>query len=271
MASCKHLTALLSALAGICFLVVSPGTEAQQDENSRALAALAVKEGLQPTKATFLALDRCRVQLPAGTLKEKFTEAESQLAEGLLIGWGETQPPPPLAGRNGRYAARPYLPFAALASRYAGSPSALVSRPPPLYLQSLQNDAAVCNRAMSGSESAEEAAAAVEIIVADLIVKANDCYSQGMGQLVEIQVSTKRGKVPDAGWTVYYKWVSVSDIPTTETPLQTSSTPAKDKLPPGIYQLRAEKSVAGAPNVLRSEVKTVPLDAMHDKCELQVP
>ncbi|HEV2132817.1 MAG TPA: hypothetical protein VGR47_01015 [Terracidiphilus sp.] len=270
MASRNGLTTLSFSVVGFCLLLISPGVQAQQDETSRALAALAVKDGLQPAKAAFLSIDRCRIQLPAGDLKEKFTEAESRLAEGLLIGWGE-QSSWQAAGRRGGYSDGVPLPFAVIASRYVNSPSSWVSKPPPLYLQSLQNDAAVCNGVVPGSLNAEPASSAIQGVIADLIVKAKDCLSEGMGRLVGIQISTKRGKIPDPGWTVYYKWVSVSDIPTAETAFQTSSTPAKDKLPPGIYQFRAEKSVPGSPNVLHSEIKMVPLDAAHDRCELQVP
>jgi hypothetical protein len=257
MALRSCLAMLQLAVAGVCLSMTSPGAQAQEDENSRALAALAVKSNLQPAKAAFLSLDRCRTQLPAGAMKDKFTEAETWLAEGLLIGWGSD------------YA--PRTSFAAMASRYRRKPSPRVSEPPGLYLRSLQNDAVICNSAISGNLSAEAFSTAIELVVADLLVKARDCFSQGMGSLVAIQVSTKRGKAPDPGWTVYYKWVSVSDIPTAETPFQTSSTPAKDKLPPGIYQLRAEKDVPGSSNVLHSEAKIVPLDSAHDKCELQVP
>jgi hypothetical protein len=270
MASCNGLTRLCFTVAGLCLLVISPGVQAQQDETSRALATLAVKDGLQPVKTAFLSIDRCRVQLPDGALKEKFTEAESRLAEGLLIGWGEHSSWQ-ATRRQGGYSGDISLPFAALASRYVSSPSDWVSEPPPLYLQSLQNDAEVCNGAVSGTLNATRSSSILQVVIADLIVKAKDCISEGMGRLIGIQISTKRGNIPDPGWTVYYKWVSVSDIPTAETPFQTSSTPAKDKLPPGIYQLRAEKSLPGSSDVLHSEVKMVPLDAAHDKCELQVP
>ncbi|HEX8711305.1 MAG TPA: hypothetical protein VF730_05480 [Terracidiphilus sp.] len=260
MAAFSRFTVLAFVIAGTCLSLISPRTQAQDDETSQALAALVVKSELQPAKDAFRSLDRCRTQLPAGVLKEKFTEAETRLADGLLIGWGGgaswPATPPPLA---------------AIASRYYHSPSAWASKPPPLYLRSLQNDAAACLGAIGSNHSAKETSMVIQIIAADLIVKARDCYSHGMGRLVGIQVSTKRGKTPDPGWTVYYKWVSVSDIPTAETPFQTSSTPAKDKLPPGIYQLRAEKSIPGSASVLHSEVKMIPLDSTHDRCELQVP
>lgn len=260
MAIFFRVTRLYLAACGICSLLISASMPAQEDVTSNALAAVRVKRELQPEKEAFLRLDRCRTQLPAGALKDKFTEAESRLAEGLLIGWSGV----------GSWPATP-PPFATIASRYFHSPSAQVSSPPALYLQSLQNDASACNAAISGTHNPSEASTAMQIVVADLIVKARDCFAQGMGRLVGIQVATKRGSTPDPGWTVYYKWVSVSDIPTAETPFQTSSTPAKDKLPPGIYQLRAEKSLPGSASVLRSEVKMVPLDSTHDKCELQVP
>jgi hypothetical protein len=41
--------------------------------------------------------------------------------------------------------------------------------------------------------------------------------------------------------TVYFKWVTVSGIQTTESAFRTTSTPATDDLPPGVCQLRAQK------------------------------
>ena len=44
-----------------------------------------------------------------------------------------------------------------------------------------------------------------------------------------------------------------------------------DDLPPGIYQLRAQKKDPTSGAMLESETKTVSLDGANSSCELQVP
>jgi hypothetical protein len=140
-----------------------------------------------------------------------------------------------------------------------------------MYLKSLESDATVCRAAARRRSESKDSTEALEGVVDDLNLKFRDCYLHGMGRLVSMSVATKKDTAPDAGWTVYFKWVTVSDIQTTESAFPTMSTPANDDLPPGIYQLRAQKKDPTSGAMLESETKTVSLDGANSNCELQVP
>ena len=92
-----------------------------------------------------------------------------------------------------------------------------------------------------------------------------------MSRLIPVTVATNKDTVPDAGWTVYFRWLTVSDIQTTESALQTTSTPATGALPPGIYELRAQKKDLVSGVTLTSETKTLSLSEATSTSELQVP
>ena len=235
---------------------------AQTDATARGLAGLTVSENLRPAKAALVQIDQCRGQLPGGELKQRFTRAEESLIEGLLIGWNpawKKKWPSP------HYVALDVALDELKQPRLTALPT--LTPPPEAYLRSLRNDATVCTVVTTSQPASAEAI--LEGIVRDLEVKFRDCYLHGMGRLVPVEVATKRGQSPEPGWTVYFKWVTVSDLPTSETPFRTSSTPARDDLPPGVYQLRAEKK--GSASVQNSESKTVDLSGEHSQCELQVP
>jgi hypothetical protein len=142
---------------------------------------------------------------------------------------------------------------------------------PEKYLKSLENDAVVCRAAVGKQSHPRDSTKALEVVVDDLNLKFRDCYLHGMGRLVSMSVTTNKGIEPDRGWTVYFKWITVSDVQTTEGTFPTTSTPATDDLPPGIYQLRARKKDPTSGTMLNSETKNVSLDGEHSSCELQVP
>ena len=130
---------------------------------------------------------------------------------------------------------------------------------PQMYLKSLENDAAVCRAALGRQSGPTDSIEALQGVVDDLNLKFRDCYLHGMGRLVSMSVATNKDTAPDAGWTVYFKWVTVSNIQTTESAFPTS-TPATDDLPPGTYHLRAQKKDENSGAALESETKTVSLD-----------
>jgi hypothetical protein len=140
-----------------------------------------------------------------------------------------------------------------------------------MYLRSLENDATVCLAAVRKQRKSKDATQVLEGVVDDLNLKFRDCYLHGMGRMVPMSVATNKDTAPDAGWTVYFKWLTVSDIQTTESAFPTTSTPATDDLPPGIYQLRAQKKDPTSGAILQSETKAVALDGVNSSCELQVP
>jgi hypothetical protein len=74
-------------MIGVLLAVASSGLQAQQDSTSLMLAGLNVGAELRPTKSVFLEIDSCRVRIPEGELKQRFTQVEESLVAGLLIGW----------------------------------------------------------------------------------------------------------------------------------------------------------------------------------------
>lgn len=258
----KRYKVLYLPMVGVLLTLVSGGLEAQQDSTSQALAGLKVGAELQPAKSTFLEIDSCRVKMPEGEFKQRFTQVEESLVDGLLIGWSPgwlKESPQP------HYVT---LQSALDEARSRKQSAVRLTAPPQMYLQSLENDSTVCRAAVRKSKDSTKA---LEAVVDDLDLKFRDCYLHGMGRLVSMSVATDKDTVPDAGWTVYFKWVTVSDIQTTETAFPTTSTPATDALPPGIYQLRALKTDPASSVILTSETKTVFLDGANSSCDLQVP
>jgi hypothetical protein len=187
------------------------------------------------------------------------------LLVGLLIGWSHgwlKQSPQP------HYVTlQSALDEARRREQSAVQPTAL----PPMYLKSLENDATVCRAVTRRQNDSRDSIKALQRVVDDLNLKFRDCYLHGMGRLVSMSVTTNKDTAPDAGWTVYFKWVTVSNIQTIESAFPRTSTPATDDLPPGIYQLRAQKKDPTSGAMLESETKTVSLDGASSSCELQVP
>ena len=251
-------------LIGVLMAVGSGGLQAQQDSTSRTLAGLNVSAELQPAKSVFLEIDSCRVKIPEGELNQRFTQVEESLAAGLLIGWSPgwlKQSPQPH-----------YVTLqSALGESRRTEHSAVPTAVPQMYLKSLENDATACRAAVRKQSGSKDYIEALDGVVADLNLKFRDCYLHGMGRLVSMSVATNKDAAPDTGWTVYFKWVTVSNIQTTENAFPTTSTPATDDLPPGIYQLRAQKKDPTSGSMLESETKTVSLDGANRSCELQVP
>jgi hypothetical protein len=250
---------------GVLHMAASDVLQAQQDSTSQTLAGLSVDAELQSTKRAFLQIDSCRAKMPEGDLKQTFTQVEESLVSGLLIGWSPgwlTESPQP------HYVT---LQDALSEDRSRRQSAVPLTAPPEMYLKSLENDATVCRAAVSRQSRSKDSFKVLKDVVDDLDLKFRDCYLHGMGRLVSMSVATNKDTAPDRGWTVYFKWVTVSDIQTTESAFPTMSTPATDNLPPGIYQLRAQKDDLRSGEVLKSETKTVSLDGANNSCELQVP
>jgi len=128
-------------MIGVLLAAASGGLQAQQDSTSQTLAGLNVTAELQPTKSVFLEIDSCRVKVPEGELKQRFTQVEESLLAGLLIGWSPgwlKQSPQPH-----HVTLQSVLGEARLRKQRAVQPTA----PPQMYLKSLENDATVCRTA----------------------------------------------------------------------------------------------------------------------------
>ncbi len=107
-------------------------------------------------------------------------------------------------------------------------------------------------------------------ITNDVIMKVEDCREWGMARMVTVVASTLKNGQPDPGWTVNYKWVSVSGLNATELSFPKISTPTSQALPPGIYSIYATKQVGNT--LMKTEPKTISA-FQKDKvqCEIPVP
>ena len=254
------------ALAAIV-LAAYPSFGCAEDSTTRILVSLDTAFNLSSTKAALVSIDSCRAKLPEGATKDQLTLAEESLIEGLLIGWDPGSPvrtrpihiPLQLAVTESQRWKRP--------SDMSDSGSTL----PDIYVKSLDRDAKACEFAAANPGRAAEAGAALESVITDLNIKAEDCYLHGMGRTISFKVKTMKGQAQDRGWTVYFKWQTVSNLETDEIPFPKASSPAFDDLPPGVYKFRAERRDPVSSAMANSETKVCVVDEAHQECELQVP
>lgn len=256
-------SAVRLALAA-AWLTACPAIWCSDDATTRALVSMDIPVTVFQTRTALITIDKCRAALPSGDIKNHLTEAEELLIEGLLIGWNQNDP---------NWRTRLHLTLQlALAERdlnYSHQYMPL-DNPPQIYLKSLANDAAVCRSALDTTNPAQ-AEAMLESVISDIAIKAQDCARNGMGRTIAFKVKTVRGETPDRGWTVYYRWLTVSNLVADEMPFPKISTPAFDDLPPGLYRFRAEKRDPQTSAAATSETKMCQVDEDHQECEIQVP
>jgi hypothetical protein len=146
--------------------------------------------------------------------------------------------------------------------------------PPKDYVADLSHEARWClqvaNILNSDPERKEASEKVLASIADDLRIKAADCRAWGAGRLITVIANTLRNGQPDPGWTVMYKWVSVSGLTSIDLSFPQISTPTSKALPPGVYSVYAEKQVG---DMLK---KTAPItvSAFQEqkvKCEIPVP
>jgi hypothetical protein len=65
-----------------------------------------------------------------------------------------------------------------------------------------------------------------------------------------VRVRTVLNGTPSNGWQVFYKWVGSSLLKTQELSFANLTSPATGELPPGMYEIRAEKQ--GAPTLAQA-------------------
>ena len=201
---------------------------------------------LEPTATALTSLQKCgeSISKTAPQASKDLLQAQKLLTRGLLIGWNNP---------SGEFAAVP---------------------PPKEYVEALQQEAKWCEQAAhilnTDPARKEVAARALEGIANDLRIKVEDCRAWGMGRLITVVASTLKNGQPDPGWTVMYKWVSVSGLNTAELAFPKESSPTTKSLPPGVYSIYATKQVGDT--VKKTEAKTISA-FQRDKvqCEIPVP
>jgi len=244
-------------------LAASPRLWCSSDATTLVFSSLDVPVILSSTKIALVEIDNCRAALPAGDTKQRFTQVEESLIEGLLIGWDPNNP-------NIGARARTSLQLAAAERSGSSGWSWPTIAPPDLYLKSLVNDAKTCSAAWPHLNDSPAARAALADVMNDLALKSQDCIQHGMGRVITFKVKTMRGPSPDRGWTVYFKWLTVSSLETQEIAFPRASTPAFNNLPPGLYRMRAEKRDPATAPAAQSEIKMCQVDDSHQECEVQV-
>jgi hypothetical protein len=129
-------------------------------------------------------------------------------------------------------------------------PTSTEMPPPPVaYLASLDQDIRICTIAAELNDAAARIAL-YEVIAKDIAIKTQDCRKFGMGRMVPVRVRTVLNGTPSNGWQVFYKWVGSSLLKTQELSFANLTSPATGELPPGMYEIRAEKQ--GAPTLAQA-------------------
>jgi hypothetical protein len=214
---------------------------------------------LEPTAIALALVKECgqSIAKSAPDISFKLLDAQKQLTLGLLKG-GYVQ------GGQGYKRG----------GNYNRSGDWLDVPPPKEYVEELSHEARWCvevanilNTQPAKKEAAQQVLAS---IANDLHIKVVDCRAWGAGRLITVIANTVKNGQPDAGWTVMYKWVSVSGLNSAELSFPQVSTPTSKALPPGVYSVYASKQVG---NTLR-KTEPITVSAFQDakvKCEIPVP
>ena len=207
---------------------------------------------LEPTIDALGGIQRCgeSITRSSSDISSQLLEAHRQLTFGLLKGG--------YSGGGG----------------YKRSSDWSVAAPPKEYVEDLAHEARWClevaNILNTRPEEQEAAKQVLESIANDLNIKVKDCRKWGAGRLITVIANTVKNGQPDPGWTVMYKWVSVSGLNSSELSFPQVSTPTSKALPPGVYSVYATKQVGAT----LEKTQPISVSAFQDakvKCEIPVP
>ena len=249
----SRLRKCLLTIAGIALLLGAARTSAQ---------VLSPPPQMAPTVAALDALHQCSVNIghKASGIASDIDNAQQQLFYGLAKGGYANS----LNSGRGGYGN----------GGYKHNGDWLLTPPPKEYVADLAHEAQWClqvaNVLNSDPSKAEAAKQVLTSIAKDLELKVTDCKDWGAGRLVTVIASTIKNGQPDPGWTVVYKWVSVSGLNTSELSFPKISTPTSQGVPPGIYSVYATKQVGNA-TVKTPSVNVTAFQNQKVKCEIQVP
>jgi hypothetical protein len=218
---------------------------------------------LEPTAIALDEIRQCgeNISRSAPDVSFKLLDAQRQLTSGLLKG-GYSKAQATSGGGYNR------------GGNYKRDGEWLLAPPPKEYVEDLSHEARWCfqvaNIFNTQPEKKEAARKVLESIANDLHIKVEDCKAWGAGRLITVIANTVKNGQPDAGWTVMYKWVSVSGLNSAELSFPQISTPTSKALPPGVYAVYATKQVGGA----TKKTDPITVSAFQDakvKCEIPVP
>jgi hypothetical protein len=224
---------------------------------------------LAPTVAALAALQQCgrNISKKANRISSDILDYQEQLFYGLARGGYANQFAGGMAGlgRGG---------YQQNQNQYQREGEWLTVAPPKEYVTDLTHEAQWCLQVAeilnTDPARAEAAKQVLASIAKDLEIKVKDCKDWGAGRLVTVIANTVKNGQPDPGWTVVYKWVSVSGLNALELNFPQISTPTSKGVPPGVYSVYATKQVGNA------TVKTPPVTVsafqnQKVKCEIPVP
>jgi hypothetical protein len=221
---------------------------------------------LGPTVAALDALHKCGndIARSAPSISSDILDAQQQLFFGLAKGGYADQFNADTGGQRGGYQTNDY-------QRHGDW---LLTPPPKQYVADLTQEAQWClevsNILNNQPAKVAQAKEVLASIAKDLNIKVKDCKDWGAGRLVTVVANTVKDGHPDSGWTVMYKWVSVSGLNSRELAFPQVSSPTSQGVPPGVYSVYATKQVGN------SVVKTQPIavsafQQQKVKCEIPVP
>jgi hypothetical protein len=218
---------------------------------------------LGPTNEALGGIQRCGqlIAKNAPDISSKLLDSQSQLTVGLLKGGYADAAGVGGSGYNG-------------GGGYGRNGEWSIAPPPKDYVADLTHEASWCLEVahiLNTDPAKKESALKVLASIADdLQIKAADCRKGGAGRLITVIANTVKNGQPDAGWTVMYKWVSVSGLNSAELSFPQISTPTSKAVPPGVYSVYATKQSGST--LMKTEPITV--SAFQDakvKCEIPVP
>lgn len=219
----------------------SSGTPAQETSPQAASPQGLPQSQVQPPKKKAQSLDVQFVMLQNCLLGD--TDVD-RLKVGLLYGYS-----------SGR------------ASPYGGPPP---PAPPPStdYMESLQRDVDACQYAWHLKDSTARGQV-LDLVRKDIRLKSVDCQMFGMSRKVPVRIMTIQSGAPVNGWTVYYKWSTISTLPVAEMSAAGLTSQATANLVPGVYTFRAELKVSDS-ETRKTISLTLPIGG-QDKIEVQLP
>ena len=218
---------------------------------------------LAPTAIALEEIQKCgeNIARSAPDISFKLLDAQRQLTLGLLKGGYASSRTTGGRGYN-------------RGGDYSRSGEWLAVPPPKEYVEDLSHEARWClevaNVLNTEPEKNEAAKKVLASIANDLHIKVTDCRAWGAGRLITVIANTVKNGQPDAGWTVMYKWVSVSGLNSSELSFPQISTPTSKAVPPGVYAVYATKQVGGT----LKKTEPITVSAFQDakvKCEIPVP
>jgi hypothetical protein len=146
-----------------------------------------------------------------------------------------------------------------------------VHPPPRAYQENLLTMVAVCKYIAADSHATDDARNVAALsLVKDIALKAEDCRHFSMGRLINVKFETIKDARNSNGYEILYSWSPDGIHSGPELRAPTLSSPAEAQLVPGIFTIRARKSVGD--KVYSTEAIRIPIAGRETVlCQINVP